>query len=179
MHAVGVIDYRDVDRLLSRPTLASAFWRASMLEAAAYRERFSSIGRGTALERVAHLLCEQLARREAVGLGGPRLPFSQIDVADATGLSVVHVNRTIQTLRTLNVLSKARHALEVVNRKELEKIAGFVDHYPGMPNFVSKWAVQIEANRIGSGRGEPSPVPSANRAAGGVESKTASVRADR
>jgi CRP-like cAMP-binding protein len=56
---VGVIDYRDVDRLLSRPTLASAFWRASMLEAAAYRERFSSIGRGTALERVAHLLCEQ------------------------------------------------------------------------------------------------------------------------
>jgi CRP-like cAMP-binding protein len=55
---VGVIDYRDVDRLLSRPTLASAFWRASMLEAAAYRERFSSIGRGTALERVAHLLCE-------------------------------------------------------------------------------------------------------------------------
>ena len=120
-----------------------------------------------------------MARREAVGLGGPRLPFSQIDVADATGLSVVHVNRTIQTLRTLNVLSKARHALEVVNRKELEKIAGFVDHYLGMPNFVSKWAVQIEANRIGSGRGEPSPVPSANRAAGGVESKTASVRADR
>ena len=144
---VGVIDYRDVDRLLSRPTLASALWRASMLEAAAYRERFSSIGRGTALERVAHLLCEQVARREAVGLGVPRLPFSQIDVADATGLSVVHVNRTIQTLRALNVLSKARHTIEVVDRKELEKIARFDDRYLRIPNLDSKWAVQIEAAR--------------------------------
>jgi hypothetical protein len=131
-----------------------------MLEAAAYRERLSSIGRGTAIQRVAHFPCEQLALRAAVGIGAPQLPFSQIDVADAAGLSVVHVNRTIQTLRTLNVLSKARHALEVVNRKELEKIARFEDHYLGMPNSVSEY-------RIGSGRGEPSPVPSANRAAGG------------
>ena len=144
---VGVIEYRDVDRLLSRPTLASALWKASMLEAAAYRERLTSNSRGTALERVAHLLCEQLVRREAVGLDAPQLPLSQIDVADATGLSVVHVNRMIQTLRGLNVLSKARHPLEVVNRKELEKIARFEDHYLRMPNLVSKWAVQIEATR--------------------------------
>jgi len=144
---VGVIGYRDMDELLSRPMLASALWRASMLEAAAYRERLSRTGRGTALERVAHLLCEQLARREAVGLGALRLPFSQIDVADATGLSVVHVNRTIQTLRALNMLSKARHTIEVVDRKELEKVARFEDHYLRMPNLVSKWAVQIEATR--------------------------------
>ena len=144
---VGVIGYRDMDELLSRPMLASALWRASMLEAAAYRERLSRTGRGTALERVAHLLCEQLARREAVGLGALRLPFSQIDVADATGLSVVHVNRTIQTLRALNMLSKARHTIEVVDRKELKKVARFEDHYLRMPNLVSKWAVQIEATR--------------------------------
>lgn len=144
---VGVIGYRDMDELLSRPMLASALWRASMLEAAAYRERLSRTGRGTALERVAHLLCEQLARREAVGLGALRLPFSQIEVADATGLSVVHVNRTIQTLRALNMLSKAKHTIEVVDRKELEKVARFEDHYLRMPNLVSKWTVQIEATR--------------------------------
>jgi CRP-like cAMP-binding protein len=51
---VGVIEYRDVDRLLSRPTLASALCKASMLEAANYRERLTSNSRGTALERVAH-----------------------------------------------------------------------------------------------------------------------------
>ena len=106
---ITVIDYRDIDRLLTRPKLALAFWRATMLEAAIYRERLTKASRGTALERVAHLLCEQLARREAVGISGSRLPLSQIDVADAAGLSVVHVNRTIQTLRSLNVLSKANH----------------------------------------------------------------------
>jgi hypothetical protein len=42
-------------------------------------------------------------------------------------------------------LSKARLALEVVDRKKLEKIAGFQDCYRDLPNFVSKWAVQIEA----------------------------------
>jgi hypothetical protein len=61
-------------------------------------------------------------------------------------LSIVHVRRTIQTLRGLNVLSKARHALEVVDRKQLEQIAGFQDRYFNMPIF-SKWAVQIESPR--------------------------------
>jgi len=50
---VAVIGYRDLDKLLSRPTLASALWRASMLDALIYRERLSSMGGGTALERVA------------------------------------------------------------------------------------------------------------------------------
>ncbi|HEY2875420.1 MAG TPA: Crp/Fnr family transcriptional regulator [Reyranella sp.] len=141
---IGFIDYRDMDELLSRPTLASAFWRASMLEAAGYRERLSSTDRRTALERVAHLFCEQLARREAVGIHTPRLPFSQIDVADAVALSIVHVNRAIQKLRSLNVLSKAKHAIEVVDRKRLSEIARFDDHHLNVPNFVSKWTVQIE-----------------------------------
>lgn len=121
---IASIDYRDMDGLLSRPTLAFALWRASILEAAAYRERLSSTGRGTALERVAHLLCEQLARREAVGIHAPRLPFSQIDIADAVGLSAVHVNRTIQTLRSLKVLAKGNH-IEVIDRERLERLAEF------------------------------------------------------
>lgn len=141
---VALIDYQDMDRLLARPTLASAFWRASMLEAAAYRERLIRTGRGTALERVAHLICEQLVRREAVGIRSPLVPISQIDVADAAGLSPVHVNRTIQTLRSLNVLSKASHAIEVVDRGQLENIAGFDGCYLNVPRLVSEWVVQIE-----------------------------------
>jgi CRP-like cAMP-binding protein len=142
---VAVIDYRDMDRLLSRPTLARAFWRVSILEAAVYRERLSRSGRETALKRVAHLLCEQLARREAVGIHAPRLPLSQADVADAAGLSTVHVNRTIQTLRGLNVLSKASHIVEVVDRKQLAEIAGFDGRYLNMPNLASKWGIGLRA----------------------------------
>src|SRR5260370_39564607 len=121
---VGVIDYREMDRLLVRPKLALAFWRATMLEAAIYRERLTNASRGTALERVASLLCEQLARREAVGITCARLPISQIDVADAAGLSAVHVNRTIQTLRSRNILSKAS-SIEEIARTQLAQVAKF------------------------------------------------------
>ena len=140
---VATIDYRDVDRLFARPKLALAFWRVTMLEAAIYRERLTNASRATALERVAHLLCEQLARREAAGIGSGRLPLSQIDVADATGLSVVHVNRTIQTLRNLDVLSKAGH-LEVIDRNQLAQVAKFDSRYLDMPQLLSRWAVRVE-----------------------------------
>ena len=140
---VAVIDYRDMDRLLARPKLALAFWRATMLEAAIYRERLTNASRGTALERVASLLCEQLARREAVGIGGAHLPISQIDVADAAGLSAVHVNRTIQTLRGRNILSKAS-SIEVIDRNQLAQVAKFDGRYLDMPRRLSRWAVRVE-----------------------------------
>ncbi len=54
---VVVVDYRDMDRLLGRPSLALALWRATVLDAATYRERMTNMSRGSALERVAHLLC--------------------------------------------------------------------------------------------------------------------------
>ena len=152
--AVAVIDYRDLDRLLARPKLALAFWRATMLEAAIYRERLTIASGGSALERVAHLLCEQLARREAVGIGGTRLPISQIDVADAAGLSIVHVNRTIQSLRSRNILSKAS-SIEVIDRKQLAQVAKFDGRYLDMPRLLSRWA--LFTNRACSLSGVPFP----------------------
>jgi CRP-like cAMP-binding protein len=140
--SIAVIDYRDMDQLLTRHELALAFWRATMLEAAIYRERLTLAGRGSALERVAHLLCEQLARREVVGIDCPRLPISQIDVADASGLSVVHVNRTIQTLRGLDILSKTS-AIEVFDGRQLAQIAKFDGRYLDMPRLLSGWGVHI------------------------------------
>jgi hypothetical protein len=88
------------------------------------------------------LLCEQVARREAVGIDDARLPISQIDVADATGLSVVHVNRTIQALRQSNSLSKAKH-LEVVDRDQLARIAKFDGQYLNIAHRLQKWAVSM------------------------------------
>jgi CRP-like cAMP-binding protein len=141
--SVAVVDYRDIDQLLARRRLALAFWRATIIEAAIYRERLANANRGTALKRVAHLLCEQLARREAIGINDARLPLSQIDVADATGLSVVHVNRTIQCLRGREILSKAGH-LEVTDRKQLAQIAKFDGSYLNMPQVLSGWSVQVK-----------------------------------
>src|SRR5437870_3400926 len=115
-----------------------------MLEAAIYRERLSNTTRGTALERVANLLSEQLARGEAVGISGSRLPILQIDVADAAGLSVVHVKRTIQTLRSRKILSKASHSIEVIDRQQLAQIGKFDGRHLNMSWLLSRWTVRLE-----------------------------------
>ena len=44
----------------------------------------------------------------------------------------------------MNVLSKASHAIEVIDRKELARIAGFNGRYLNMPQLISGWAVQME-----------------------------------
>ena len=142
---VATIAYADIERLLAqRPRLGLLLWRATALEAGIVRERLSNARRGSAVQRVANLLCEQIARREAIEIISPHVPITQIDVADAAGLSVVHVNRTIQALRSLNVLSKASHTIEVTDKERLARIAEFDGRYLNMPQVLSKWAVRIE-----------------------------------
>ena len=146
--SIAIIDYTDIEQLLARHlTLGLALWRATMLEASILRERLSNARKGSTIQRVANLLCEQLARREAIGIISPVVPITQVDVADAVALSIAHVNRTIQTLRSLNVLSKMSQAIEVVDRKQLETIAGFDGCYLDMSKLASKWGVQIEEPR--------------------------------
>ena len=77
---------------------------------------------------------------------GSVVPITQVDVADAAALSIVHVNRTVQTLRSLNVLSKATHEIEIIDRKQLAKIGGFDGRYLNMPQLVSGWAIQIDSS---------------------------------
>src|SRR5690348_9389028 len=121
-----------------------------MLDAGILRERLLNAQRGSALERVANLLCEQLARREAIGITSSVVPITQIDIADAAALSIVHVNRTVQTLRSLNVLSKTSRTIEVADRKQLARIARFDGRYLNMPQLVSKWAVQVGESAPGN-----------------------------
>ena len=144
---VATIDYAAIDKLLARhPRLGLALWRATVVESSILRERLSNTRKGSAVQRVAHLFCEQLARRDAIGVTSPIMPISQIDVADAAGLSIVHVNRTVQLLRSLKVLSKTRQVIEVVDRKQLAQIAGFDGRYLNLPKAFTTWAVQIEAD---------------------------------
>ena len=82
-----------------------------------------------ALERIANLLCEQILRLEAVGIVDHDIPLTQIDLADAAGLSVVHVNRTIQDLREIGALSKNSHGIRVENKDRLVQIAKFDGSY--------------------------------------------------
>ena len=143
---VGVIHTRDIDRALLQPhsKLGLAIWRAVMLEASILRVRMVNLGRRSALERVAHLLCEQLARRAAIDPDSFIVPLSQIDLADATELSVVHTNRVFQELLKLGVLSENAGAIEITNRKRLVDIAKFDARYLNLPAVLSGWDVHIE-----------------------------------
>lgn len=89
------------DWLEARPAIARALWRGTLVDAAVFQVWLLGIARRTARGRVAHLLCEVLRRLQAVGLAehdGGTLPIPPAEIADALGLSVVHVNRTLRHL---------------------------------------------------------------------------------
>ncbi|MBE7217595.1 MAG: Crp/Fnr family transcriptional regulator [Caulobacteraceae bacterium] len=84
------------------------------------------LGRMSALERLAHLLLELESRLAVVGLAGADgfpMPVTQESLADVLGLSVVHVNRTIQELRREGVVAMARGHVRIEDRQALESLA--------------------------------------------------------
>jgi CRP-like cAMP-binding protein len=143
--SIGVIENAVLEQLLTQyPTLGMALWRSTCLEAGALQAKLLS-GRQTALQRVAHLLCELFTQQVSAGIEDRVIPVSQIDLADATGLSVVHVNRTIKVLQVLGVLSKAGRSMKVVDLDRLAGLTAFEASYlripPPQPLF--RWHVEI------------------------------------
>jgi len=99
----SVLSQRDLlDAFMQTPRLATAvLWAASRDEAMVV-EHLIDLGRRSAAERMGHLLLELGARLRLVGLaerGGFACPLSQYLLADAMGLSAVHVNRVLRELR--------------------------------------------------------------------------------
>ena len=135
--SVGIILHKDIERITAKfPNLGLALWRDTMIEASIFREW--NVGQRPALERIAHLLCEQTVRLEAVGIIGGAIPMTQVDLADAAGLSTVHTSRTIQDLRQLGVLLKNSRAIAVAHWDRLVEIAKFDGRYLNMPQVPSK-----------------------------------------
>ena len=99
---VAFIPHREMLDLCRRyPALAAAFWRDTLIDAAIFREWIANIGRRNAYQRLAHMFCEMEMRLMAVGLSSKTsydLPLTQEEIGDATGLTTVHVNRTLKEL---------------------------------------------------------------------------------
>jgi CRP-like cAMP-binding protein len=84
------------------PCIARALTQSTLVDASIFRAWMVGLGRRSAYARVAHLLCEMGQRLQVVGLaqdGSYDLPVTQTELADALGLTTVHVNRTLQQLR--------------------------------------------------------------------------------
>ena len=138
--SIGTIDRGVLERAMQgHPELRQALWRAAMVEASIFRQRMV-MARWPARQRVAHLLYEQLARL------GPRssvITLSQIDVADAAGLSVVHTNRVLQELRELGALAEKR-VIEVLNKERLQEFAAFDSRYIDPRETLGRWDHHFE-----------------------------------
>lgn len=126
---VAWIKGSDLRTLIHRqPMVAEALWKDTLIDASIFREWVVNVGRRDAKSRIAHMLCEFVSRCEAAGLGTPTgfdLPFTQEQIADATGLTPVHVNRMIRALREDGVTEIGNGNLRVIDWSGLRKIAGF------------------------------------------------------
>jgi len=107
-------------------------WRCTLVDASIFCEWVLNVGRRDARARIAHLLCEFAARSAQAGLSGPdsmELPMTQEDLADATGLTSVHVNRMLQALTRDGILQRAGRKLQIIDAQRLHRIAGFNPDY--------------------------------------------------
>lgn len=109
-----------------------ALWRQMLQAVEIQREWTVSLGRRTALQRLAHLFCEVTARLNAVGLSDGSecdLPLTQADLADALGLSAVHINRSLQELRASRLIELRNKRLTIHDRQGLMDLAMFDPRY--------------------------------------------------
>jgi CRP-like cAMP-binding protein len=114
------------------PRIVTALWWESLVDAAIQREWTLNLGQRTALERMAHLLCELFFRLRLAGLtsgDGCDFPLTQADLADASGLSKVHVNRTLQELRSANLIVLKGKTLVVPDLRRLMEAGLFNANY--------------------------------------------------
>jgi CRP-like cAMP-binding protein len=86
------------------------------------------MGRKQAPERIAHLMCELFVKMRAVGLTAEytcKFPLTQTAIADALGLSTVHVNRSIMELRGKGLITLEKQTLTILKWQELQDYAQF------------------------------------------------------
>lgn len=107
---VALIPREEILRLSAeRPRVGRALWIETLVEGSIAREWVANVGRRDARTRMAHLLCEFALRLKVAGIaedGGYELPMTQEQLADATGLTAVHVNRTIKGLEAAGLIER-------------------------------------------------------------------------
>jgi CRP-like cAMP-binding protein len=114
------------------PHLARLYWFQTNLDAAVHREWEFSLGRRTARAKLAALFCELLLRLQIVGLAdetGYDLALTQTDLADCTGLTGVHVNRTLKELRDGNLVTFQNGRVEILDLPGLRHAGEFDPTY--------------------------------------------------
>ena len=131
---VALIPNDEIARIaFERPAVGRAMWRDTLVDGSIFREWIANVGRRDAQTRVAHVLCEFALRLKHAGLGdesGYRLPMTQEQLADVTGLTPIHVNRSIKSLEADGLISRATpRAIVIGDWKRLADRGDFDSNY--------------------------------------------------
>lgn len=128
-----------VELAFSRPVVGKALWLETLVEGSIQREWVVNVGRRDARTRVAHILCEFAYRLDAVGLGKKcnyELPMTQEQLADAVGLTAVHVNRTLKGLDAEGLTTRSKKSVVINDLHQLAEVGDFRSTYLHLPQHV-------------------------------------------
>jgi CRP-like cAMP-binding protein len=118
--------------VLSNENVGRAVQVFTLVEASIFREWTLNIGRRDARSRIAHLLCEfayRLTGRDLNPQGLYELPMTQEQLADATGLTSVHVNRVLQALQREGLIERNRRMVQFISWERMRDVADFNPRY--------------------------------------------------
>jgi CRP-like cAMP-binding protein len=130
---MAIVPHDEVRRITEEhPHLARMLWFSTLLDAAIHREKILSVGRRSAVARIAHMFCELNVRLGLVGKaqgGTYKLPITQADLGDATGLTSIHVNRMLKQLRDEGLATFRGGEVVIHDWPGLQRIAEFDPRY--------------------------------------------------
>ena len=139
---VAAIPRQAIENVITHhPQVTKAMMWCALVDEAVLREWLVNNGNRQADRRIAHLFCELLLRLEAVGRVSDNsyaFPFTQHDIADTMSLTSVHVNRTLQLLRGLNLISLKHRVLKILDVEQLKAYCEFNPNYLHLRN--ARWS---------------------------------------
>ena len=121
-----------IEVMAARPAVMRAIMLSTLVDASISREWVLNIGRRCARSRLTHLLCEFATRQnefKAARQDHCELPMTQEQLADATGLTPVHVNRVLKSLEREGLITRSRRSLSFPDWRRLREVADFSSRY--------------------------------------------------
>ncbi|MEH6488897.1 Crp/Fnr family transcriptional regulator [Hyphomonas oceanitis] len=153
--SILVIDTREFVQLLrTSGDISSSFWWAAVQEESILREQIVRLGRRSAKERIGHLLLE-LQRRMNGAMGTNHsqlpLPLTRVDLADALGLTPVHVSRTMSAMRHAGLIEETRGVILIDDRERLARLCHFNTDYLHLRRLdLSKFPMANDTSHAGA-----------------------------